>query len=193
MAKERYLRMQHDCFDALAVIPLTDSERRVMMVVIRYTVGFRRYDADLSNKFIASFLGNITEQHAGRCINHLCKRGFIKILSKGIGTHPRRIRFCYAEFRGTFRDIQRNIWIHLEEHSDTFRGTSECSKEIKEEIKNKEKKKKKHSQSEFKTFFLSDLDEPPEIVEDDPEANLTEEEWIAIHGQDDWEDDENDL
>lgn len=182
MAKDRYIRMQHDCYDALAVVPMSDAERRVMMVVVRYTVGFHRYDTDLSNRFIAEFLGNdITEQHAGRCINNLCKKGYIKIVSQGKGTRPRKIRFCYTEFRGTFQHILRNISTQLEEHFEQARGTQLCSKEIKGEIKNKEKKNKERFASEPSSLFSSDL---TEIDEAGDEEEMSDEEWWELHKDD---------
>lgn len=188
MAKDRYIRMQHDCYDALAVIPMSDAERRVMMVVVRYTVGFHRYDTDLSNRFIAEFLGNdITEQHAGYCIKKLCEKGYIKIVSQGKGTHPRKIRFCYTTFRGRFREVLRKISPMLEEDLDEFRGIQLSSKEIKGEIKNKEKKNKERFASEPDSLFSFDETEIDE-QEIDPESELSDEEWMLLHSQD--EDDE---
>lgn len=178
MAKERYLRMQHDCFDALTCLPMSDGERRVMMIIIRYTVGFHRFDAELSNRFLSEFLhGDITPRHAGRCVESLCKRGYIKVISPGIGSHPRKICFCYSVFRGTFRALQGDISGHLEGHSDAVSGTQLCPKEMKEENKNKEKKNKERFASEPSSLFSQDS---PGSGEEEPD-----EEWWELHKDDD--------
>lgn len=170
--KERFLKMKHWVFDAICQVDMTDAERKVMMCVVRYTVGFRRYEAKLSFGFIATYT-NISKGHAARCVNSLERLGYISVIEKGTGKKPNMIRFNYKNFSVSFRQCSRLISADLASHSDSVSVSKLCDEEKKEEKKNIEKKNKERE------FFS------PQRVDD-----MTDDEWRRMNEEVDWGDDD---
>lgn len=150
MAKDNFIQMKHWVFDALAMIKMTDGERRVMICIIRYTVGFRRYEAKLSSRFIAEYTGmSIANVH--KCIKHLTEIGYITIQSPGTGTRAQVIHFNSKVFSVHFRDAsvhfqntQRSLSSDLAFTSDQSSVHQLVNKERKRESKEEIKKKKEN-------------------------------------------------
>ena len=182
---DRYLRMSHWVYEALFTLPMSKDELRVMMLIVKYTVGFHRYECDMSARFAAQSLG-ISFQHANKCINSLKAKGYISIIIPGSGQHPAKISFNYRKFSVAFRECQRRILEQSSSHFDDISVIPTATKKRKE-TKNKQIKNKQRFASESDSLFSND---EPEIEEQefDPEADLSDEEWMRLHSQD--EDDE---
>lgn len=172
--KERYIRMSHWVFEALYTLPMSRDEIRVMMLIIKYTVGFHRYECEMSARFAAQQTG-MSYQHANRCINTLKAKGYISIIAPGSGHYPAKISFNYKKFSVAFRAEQRRILNMLASDSDTFSVTSMRQRKNinnKEQIKNKER-----FASEPSSLFSQDS---PGSGEEEPD-----EEWWELHKDDD--------
>lgn len=173
--KERYIRMSHRCYEALYTLPMSDGERRVLMMIIRYTVGFHRYTCDFSDRYAASVLG-ITHQRVGRCIRGLRDKKYIYIISPGCGSIPRKIGLNYKQISGNFATLQRQLCDTADSKNDAICGNLELPKKIKEK-KNQEKKNKERFASEPSSLFSQDS---PGSGEEEPD-----EEWWELHKDDD--------
>lgn len=172
---ERFLRMSHWVFDALMTVPMTRDELRVMMLVVKYTVGFHRYECDLSARFVAKAL-DMSFQHASKCINSLKAKGYISQIAPGSGQHPAKISFNYKKFSVAFRANERRISSESASHSDTVSVIQEATKKRKEN-KNITKEKKETLQA---TSFSPNRGREPEV---------SEEEWQRLLAEQ-WEDEE---
>lgn len=182
---ERFIRMTHDCYDALYTLPMSDGERRVLMMIVRYTVGFHRYDCEFSDRFAANVLG-MSHQGVSRAINALIEKNYIYIISKGSGPHPKKIGFNWKQISVHFRTQKRPFFDKKASILDTESVYKLVAKE-KKENKNTEKKNKERFASEPPSLFSFDETEIDE-QEIDPESELSDEEWMLLHSQD--EDDE---
>lgn len=184
MAK-RFIKMTHDCYDALYMLPMSDSERRVLMLIVRYTVGFHRYDCEFADRFAAKRLG-MSCSGVNKAFNSLLQKGYVYIISPGKGSHPRKIGFNWNKISAHFQQHLRSLSGEFALTFDTVCAHSTEAKKIKEN-KNTEKKNKERFASEPSSLFSSDLTEIDE-QEIDPESELSDEEWMLLHSQD--EDDE---
>lgn len=172
---ERYIRMSHKCYEALYTLPMSDGERRVLMLIVRYTVGFHRMDTDFSDRYAAVTLG-LTHQRVCQCINRLIEKKFIYIISPGCGPHPRKIGLNYKEISGKFNQHLRQISKDLAANFGAISGKPDLPKKI-EENKNKEIKNKETLQA---TSFSPNRGREPEV---------SEEEWQRLLAEQ-WEDEE---
>ena len=101
------------------------------MMIVRYTVGFHRFDTDFSDRYAAELLG-MTHQGVNRCINALIKKNYIYVISPGSGQHPRKIGLNYKEISGNFRARLRQFSSKSAAISDTVCGNLELPKKGKE-------------------------------------------------------------
>lgn len=143
------------------------------MMIVRYTVGFHRYDTEFSDRYAADFLG-MSRGGVNWCINKLLQKKYIYIISHGCGPHPRKIGLNYKEISAQFQQQKRSI---LKEKALNIDGESAQSNRAKKgkEIINTIKEKEKRFASE--PISLSDTDE---LIEND-ENELTPEEWWELH------------
>lgn len=188
MAKEkneRFIRMSHKCYEALYTLPMSDGERRVLMMIVRFTVGFHRYDCEFADRFAAKRLG-MSYSGINRCVKALIEKGYIYTISPGCGRYPRKIGLNYKQISAHFQRYLRSLSEELALTSDTVSAHSERAKKVKEN-KNKEKKNKERFASEPSSLFSPD---PTEIDEQEQERELTDEEWYELHKND--PDDEED-
>lgn len=167
---ERFLRMSHWVFDALMTVPMTKDEIRVMMLVVKYTVGFHRYECELSARFVANAL-NISYQHANKCINSLKAKGFISIIAPGHSHQPAKISFNHKKYYVAFQSNLRRISDKTSSHSEQKYVIPEATKKRKKEKKNITKEKEETLQA-----TILSQSEPSE-----PEKELTPEEWWELH------------
>ena len=168
---ERFLRMSHWVFDALMTVPMTKDELRVMMLIVKYTVGFHRYECDLSARFVARAL-DMSFQHASKCINSLKEKGFISQIAPGCGQHPAKISFNYKKFSVAFQAEVRRISSESASHFDTISVASMRQRKNKQ-IKNNTKEKKETLQAT--SFSLSR--EKEHIPEGEEWERMLAEEW----------------
>lgn len=89
--QQPYTRINNALLNALCKTPLSGQELRVLLFIIRYTLGFNRDTAELSITYIANGT-EISTRNVRRILTHLEELGFIN-LSHTQGTKPRRITF----------------------------------------------------------------------------------------------------
>lgn len=166
---ERYIKMSHNCYEALYVLPMSDGERRVLMMIVRYTVGFHRYDTEFSDRYAADFLG-MSRGGVNWCINKLIQKKYIYIISPGCGPHPRKIGLNYKEISAQFQQKKRSISKEKALNIDAESAQSNRAKKKKEIINTINKK-----EETLQATILSQ-NEPTE-----PEKELTPEEWWELH------------
>lgn len=166
---ERYIKMSHNCYEALYVLPMSDGERRVLMMIVRYTVGFHRYDTDFSNRYAAEAL-EMSVSGVHRCVKALINKGYVYIISKGNGPHPQKLGLNYKQISVHFQAKKRSLLTQKAFISDT---------ESVHQLANKERKGNKktiNKKEETLQATIFSQNEDPE-----PEKELTPEEWWELH------------
>ena len=172
---DRYIRMSHNCYEALYTLPMSDGERRVLMMIIRYTVGFHRYDTDFSNRFAAETL-EMSVSGVNRSIRALIKKKYIYIISKGCGPHPQKIGLNYKEISVQFSHKKRSLSAQKAFTSDT----KSVHLLANEEKIGKERIINKKEETLQATSFSPNRGREPEV---------SEEEWQRLLAEQ-WEDEE---
>lgn len=82
-----YTRIPNALFDALLVSSsrLTKAEFRCLLVIIRFTVGFKRPIASLARSFISEALGSMDVNDIGKALESLVGKNIIQRISVGRG------------------------------------------------------------------------------------------------------------
>ena len=168
---ERYIKMSHNCYESLYVLPMSDGERRVLMMIIRYTVGFHRFDTEFSDRYAAQAL-EMSCSGVNRCVNALIKKNYIYIISKGSGPHARKIGLNYKEISAHFQAKKRSLFDTKALIFDTKSAHLERAKKEKE-IKEQQIKKKETLQAT--SFSLSR--EKEHIPEGEEWERMLAEQW----------------
>ena len=104
---DHYTKINNDLLDFLACCDLTASELKILLFIIRYTIGFHRFEADLTNSFISNGTG-IELRYVRRVLKKLADRGLISTLEVS-GQRRRTIRLgegiTYPGKLSTFRRV----------------------------------------------------------------------------------------
>lgn len=81
---EGYTKLPNELFDWLILVAgqLTKRETACLLAIIRYTIGFNRKSARLSNSYLAKATG-IREQHIPETLRKLSSTGYIEIKNEG--------------------------------------------------------------------------------------------------------------
>lgn len=87
-----YTKLDNDVLSAMAQLDLTASEFRVLLAIIRSTIGFQKSQWEMSNSYLSKATG-LNNRSVIRAIQTLSDRGIITVLSDHFGPKPRLIRF----------------------------------------------------------------------------------------------------
>ncbi len=101
-----YTKVPNGVFEKLWNIDINFTEFKILTFVIRYTLGFNRFSADISSGFLSKGL-NIDKKSVQRTVNGLIQKGLIKEYKKATCTTPRKIGLsdCFLnEAGGIFED-----------------------------------------------------------------------------------------
>lgn len=148
-----YTKIENKIFDSLLKLPISDTEFRVMVLLLRYTKGFPERDfwCEASYSFIAKGIQK-SEATAKRAVKSLIDKGYISILQKSMGKQAQRIRVNYKFLCGHFC----NPYVVISESScgqiDVPYVVTGDPQEIKEEIKDKEIKKEEKASPIFSSL-----------------------------------------
>lgn len=168
---ERYIKMSHNCYDALYMLPMSDGERRVLMMVIRYTVGFHRYETEFSNRFVAKAL-EMSVSGVHKCVKGLIEKEYIYIISKGHGPYPQKIGLNYKKISVHFQAKKRSLF---DNEAFTFDAKSVHLERTKKEKEIKKEQIKKEETLQATSFSLSR--EKEHIPEGEEWERMLAEEW----------------
>lgn len=104
---KKYTKIDNDIFDSLLDAPLTDTEFRTMVLLLRYTKGFpeRDYWCPAAYIFVANGIQK-SEVTARKTIKSLIEKGYISILQKSRGRLPQRIRVNFSFLTSQNRKIR---------------------------------------------------------------------------------------
>jgi phage replication O-like protein O len=150
---EGYTKLPNELFDWLILVAgqLTKRETACLLAIIRYTIGFNRESARLSNSFLAKATG-IGEQHIPATLRKLAAAGHIEIQNEG-GNKTKVIAFI-GSLSGT-PETGGEVLLKQEEKSSRNgrRGTPEIGGEVllKQEVRHNKGHNNKNNTTETRS------------------------------------------
>lgn len=87
-----YTRIANEILEVLSKQPLNGTQWRILLVVFRFTYGFQRVEAELSESFISTATG-IDRRNIRREINDLINKKLVIVIREASFSKPRIIKF----------------------------------------------------------------------------------------------------
>ena len=87
-----FARIANGILDALAMNPLNGTQLRILIVIFRYTYGFNRKEAELSESYISKATG-IDRRNIRREMAELINKKIVTVVKEAGFTNPRVVKF----------------------------------------------------------------------------------------------------
>lgn len=153
-----YTQIANQILEVLAQTPLNGTQMRILLIILRYTYGFNRKQAELSVNYIAK-ASEINERQIRRELKTLINYNIVKIIKEATFNTPRIIAFNknYEEWTNSTQKIKKTVAYKLDLSPVGELDPTTQDKLDPQEIKDINKDIKKESNKEiYDTTLFSD-------------------------------------
>ena len=161
MAKKGYTKIDNEILESLYSSDLNGSDIKVLLFIIRFTLGFGRVTCKASNTYIANGIGCCSDT-VKKALKRLIAKEIVKIEYENIGSSAKILKLNLKAFQGALGgqisyENRPPSWgsnvTHDGGQTSPLKGGQTSPQEIKEEIKELNKKEEKKI-----ILFINDFD-----------------------------------